>query len=486
MAAPEAADMPIPGEEEESAPPPMLRRPGASAGQFTQIGSREDAARVAQDSVARGNMQVADAYGKADAAVNNAADYGGESIDAQAEFDRVSGEIRTREQGLADADELVRDVDYKTIHEKTQAKAKQLFDDDMRAGADFANTRTYNWWAKAGTGATILGIISQALSGAAQGMSGDFGGATPLDRVIESDYQQQSQVLQQKGQVAQNARGAYKDILEQSQDETVAYLQMKRVALESTSKRIDAMIAASPEAQQAKAKANSLGLKAEIAQKLSQTISALETHRADQAGKEGIQEAGIALGLVKDEGKAEASKERLDIRKAEEQRKQNELTAPGWEHLKKNPDGSGVFYGKAGDAEKLRNGQAQGAGLVRNYDKLIELLKRNQWNDESFAAANQISSQLSNVGKSESFYNFGASVTEGEMAKLLGAMGTGDLNTIKRFLSANGINRLKSGKDEFKSQFIQKMASHGIRPTKDNEFVQPSDYVRLRMHGGSR
>lgn len=130
-------------------------------------------------------------------------------------------------------------ADYATAEtQKTQA-----FDTYLRTVNDLKDTHIYNWYSDASTGGKILGILSQALAGGFQGLSGQSG-PTPLDRIIDQDLNVQRLKLQQKNDVASQAGNLYKTLDESLKNRVLTENAMRDIAYNSVEKRVKAMAAA--------------------------------------------------------------------------------------------------------------------------------------------------------------------------------------------------------------------------------------------------
>lgn len=78
----------------------------------------------------------------------------------------------------------------------------------VRQAADEAGNASINsFWADKSTAGKVIGIISQALAGAANGLSGQPGAPTPLDRIISADLEKQKANLNNKVTKSYNEQG---------------------------------------------------------------------------------------------------------------------------------------------------------------------------------------------------------------------------------------------------------------------------------------
>lgn len=184
--------------------------------------------------------------------------------------------------------------DLQSKHKQAQAmgekNAMKAYDNYLRSVDDFSQQRVYNWWGEAGTGAKVLGVLSQMFAGAAQGLSGQSG-PTPLDRVIEQDLQLQKMGLDKKGQDVANTRGVYSDLKAQLKDESAAYGAALEIAYTSTLRRAEIIVHANPTA------ANQAAL-AQLEQHIMAKRAAMRQERYADYVKNGMtqamQEAGVA------------------------------------------------------------------------------------------------------------------------------------------------------------------------------------------------
>ena len=181
---------------------------------------------------------------------------------------------------------------------KYQAEATKQFDEYIRASDDFSKTRIYNWWGEAGTGAKSLGIISQFMAGALQGLTGNIGASTPMDRVIEQDLAMQKANLGKKSEAVGIKRGLYSDLMDRFKNEQQADEAFRTVAWNSTLQRADAMIRAMPEMQKRQAEVGAQKLKADGALRLAGSKSAVQQSLAEQAQQEAFKTSDLGVSLA--------------------------------------------------------------------------------------------------------------------------------------------------------------------------------------------
>lgn len=176
-------------------------------------------------------------------------------------------------------------ADYIANSKKQQAAGMDRY---LTAVEDLKNTHVYSWWASAGTGATVLGIISQALAGGLQGMNGQSG-PTPLDRVIEQELALQKVNFENKSDVARQTGGIFKDLMAQTKDASVAEAAVRDIALNSVKVRIEAKLGM----LDGKAKEGALQLLAGIAAKRTALRADMSKHFATLATTTGVESANL-------------------------------------------------------------------------------------------------------------------------------------------------------------------------------------------------
>jgi hypothetical protein len=138
-----------------------------------------------------------------------------------------------------DLETAARDLHQKTqeIAVKAQADTGKQMEKYQSAVQDAANTRITSWWSEAPTSAKVLGVISQILGGAANGLSGNPGAPTALDRVIAGDIQRQTLNLNQKNQNAQNQKSLLAEMYQQTGNLQAAQAAVYETAMRSTDAR---------------------------------------------------------------------------------------------------------------------------------------------------------------------------------------------------------------------------------------------------------
>lgn len=99
----------------------------------------------------------------------------------------------------------------------------------------------HNFWSNASTGAKIMGVLAQALSGAANGLAGNPSAITPLDRLIEQDMHIQQQNILQKNKAAYREQGMLSTIQKATGDRLASLNAMKIAAWDRIEKQVDEM-----------------------------------------------------------------------------------------------------------------------------------------------------------------------------------------------------------------------------------------------------
>lgn len=198
--------------------------------------------------------------GKASIAAANKANKSGKvATAAESAYEQDLAKKTAPVYAKANADAATHDAAYQA-HMATLEKEKTAgMDRYLAAVNDLKNTHVHSWWSQAGTGAQVLGIVSQALAGGLQGLTGQSG-PTPLDRIIDQDLQRQKMNLAQKSDVAQQSGDLYHKLIQQFGDEVQAEAAFKTIAYNGVKQQV-ANIAGTmggQAAQAAQKKANAL------------------------------------------------------------------------------------------------------------------------------------------------------------------------------------------------------------------------------------
>jgi hypothetical protein len=142
-------------------------------------------------------------------ALGNEAAAGNALYDLQAQKGEEMAPIdRERQQA---ADEHVDRMNQ--IRQETE-KQNAVQQRKVQAAVDAAGASdVHSFWQDKSVPARILGVIAQALSGAANGLSGNPGAPTPLDRIINEDFQRQVQNQENKSKSAGQQQTLYDQML---------------------------------------------------------------------------------------------------------------------------------------------------------------------------------------------------------------------------------------------------------------------------------
>jgi hypothetical protein len=208
--------------------------------------SRELATQGAQGAQAGMDktMGVVRAEGsKMQGTANRAAKQGLTAATAQETQDlAVAGaQAPTDQAQLGKLDEL--DRHFAAVNTESERQRKTQNDHYMGAVQDYQGAHIYNWYQNAGTGATILGLISQTLAG---GLQGGFGmtGPTPLDKVIDRDLAEQKLNIDLKKDKASTQGNLYHDLQQDFKDNVVAEGAFRAIAYNSFAERLKTQAAA--------------------------------------------------------------------------------------------------------------------------------------------------------------------------------------------------------------------------------------------------
>lgn len=238
-AAPGSESAPAGGGAPPGAPPAPGAQPGAPQGGGANIDPTTNSLMSGATAVAGQARDGTDADSAAAMqTVNKSAK---DSLDNAKQQKDLADSMRADNQPTLDG--FVKQLDnfdqqFAAARDLTKQRTAEAWDRYMATTADFSKTRIYNWWSEAGTGAKVLGAISQVFAGALQGLNHGMGGQTPLDKIIANDLERQKMGLQQKGEIASNARNTYQDLLGEFKDEVSAEGALKEVAYNSTLQRM--------------------------------------------------------------------------------------------------------------------------------------------------------------------------------------------------------------------------------------------------------
>lgn len=214
----------------------------------------------------------------------------------------AKAEIPIYKQRLADL--TAQQGHLSEVMAKATAQKDDALNRTLAAADDLKNTHIYNWWAQAGTGATILGVISQALAGGLQGLTGSSG-PTALDKVIEQDLQVQKLNYQQKSDVAQQSRSLYGQLMDNLKDTVMVESAMRDIAYNSTLERLKSVAGT---LGMGKVKSQYDAMVAQVTQKLADNKLNLDKDLSQTLMSEAITNSGHAITLQGQWGALEASK----------------------------------------------------------------------------------------------------------------------------------------------------------------------------------
>lgn len=245
----------------------------------------------------RGELAATDAYGQ--------------GLDAEA---RGKGEeLRVRGlQAAAEEPARAEQAQAATQHaertEALQAQMQQKIDTQMakyQAATDAAaDTQIHNFFENKTTGASIMAIISQALAGAANGLSGNPGAPTPLDRIIQQDLDMQKANIDIKSRNADRQGNMLRTLTEELGSKTQAENAYYAASLDKTEAIIKQLAPHyagginSAQAQQALGAVQEK--KAMLQAQTQQHIAQTETTKADAFGHaaEGYDNRQMALSMA--------------------------------------------------------------------------------------------------------------------------------------------------------------------------------------------
>lgn len=127
---------------------------------------------------------------------------------------------KSQEQSAIDnqAVELARQQEDKQriIAEQGERAAQAQMTRVMAAAEEASQASVKDFWQDKSAGARVLGILSQAFAGAANGLAGNPSAPTPLDRVIQRDMELQLANLNQKNRKVENERSVLRDVYAQT------------------------------------------------------------------------------------------------------------------------------------------------------------------------------------------------------------------------------------------------------------------------------
>lgn len=116
------------------------------------------------------------------------------------------------------------------IQAQGEAAARAQMVRVQAAATEAANTTMHDFWEDKSAGARIMGVLSQALAGAANGLAGNPSAPTPLDRIIERDIQVQMQNMQNKRAAVGQEQSTMRLVYEQTGSRIAAQTAMTLAA----------------------------------------------------------------------------------------------------------------------------------------------------------------------------------------------------------------------------------------------------------------
>jgi len=213
--------------------PPMTDPNAASADSGAGYGLQDmllDAYRKAQQAkeLANGGLENA-AYAGQEGLVTEA--LGNDDL-TQAKIDEAK-EMAPIDDAAANA-AMANEQRMKDIAAEGEQAAKAQMIRIKAASDAAANTEVKDFWADKTSGARIMGILAQALSGAANGLAGNPSAPTPLDRIIEQDIKAQMANMENKRMVASQEQSTMRLVYEQTGSRIAAQSAMTIAALQKT------------------------------------------------------------------------------------------------------------------------------------------------------------------------------------------------------------------------------------------------------------
>lgn len=206
------------------------------------------------------------------------------------------------EEAKAAADHAQRVAD---IEQAGQQKIQAQMGRYQSASDAAAQTEVHNFFDDKTTGASIMAIISQALSGAANGLAGNPGAPTPLDRVIQQDIERQKINLEQKNRSADrqgNMLGVLRDELKSDTLAEAAMYDASITKAEAMVKQLAPYYAGGISSAQAQQALGALQEKKAANQgAIQQHLAALSSQQADTFGHvaEGYDNRMLSLAIQK-------------------------------------------------------------------------------------------------------------------------------------------------------------------------------------------
>lgn len=262
---------------------------------------------AAQQDLAQGRQAVGRISKQENAVIDDTRAQGEAAIDSQSRLEQDKAEAS--QPTLKNALEGMQSISNAFEADSKMAKEhlEQARNSYMGAVDNASKLRVYDWWANKSTGAKILGVISQVLAGGVQGLTGQLGADTPLDRIIKQDIQLQIHNAELTQQDAQNKKSLYAELKDQIKDQGQAYAAAMEAAYKTTMQRLD-IIAKQMGTQEALTNAEKA--KAELGEKVAQfSLKALDSQRTSATqyamanGQSRAAWTGMALGFQESQSK---------------------------------------------------------------------------------------------------------------------------------------------------------------------------------------
>lgn len=343
-----------------------------------------------QEALAQANQGAAKATNRTIAAQNKA------SKQAKVAADTELQQGQKIEQALApeyrDIAQKSKEADQHLSSMFAQAEQERQagLDNYLGAVSDLQHTTVYNWYAKADTGAKILGILSQALAGGLQGLQGRSG-PTPMDKVIDDDIRQQQMELSRKSDVARQRAGAYSQLQDALKDTVAVEAGMRDLAYNSAKERLKALAAS----QGGEANANYQKALAMIEQSHAANTSKIQQFYAQAGLDSARQAAGTQFNYNSLWGQQAA-----DAAKAATSKKEDTsygvVNVPGFEYYSKQaPAEAAKLKGAIDSAESAKAliGDLANKIVVRKEGDKVIYKSDNLFSKDDKAAMDQIINQ---------------------------------------------------------------------------------------------
>lgn len=140
---------------------------------------------------------------------------------AEAQANQRMGELKAQyavdtQGAINEAAQSTAEIQQKTqmAQQQSQQQTAVQMERYTSAVSDLQNADFHSYWADKGTGARAMGIVAAALGGLANGLAGQPGAPTALDRVIDRDMQMQMAQMQKKERVVGVQKGMLDELRE--------------------------------------------------------------------------------------------------------------------------------------------------------------------------------------------------------------------------------------------------------------------------------